>query len=436
MHWEQQIQYATRSDIGFRRRNNQDSCCVQICADAESWKKRGHLLMVADGMGGHAVGELASKIATDTLPHTFFKIKDLETPAALKVAIESANAAIYERGVQNLDFQRMGTTCSTLILSPQGAIIGHVGDSRVYRIRQERIDQLSFDHSLQWELLRQGKLKPEDIFLHEPRHVITRSLGPEADVKVDIEGPYAILPGDTYLLCSDGLTGHLTDTEIGTIARELPAGDACRLLVNLANLRGGSDNITVVIARIGELPDGATVEEDPEPHDPDTGLSWWWLFGFWGIAATFVTGVILAIMGWHIVGAITAAVAVVVFSDLVFRWWAQRSRPAARDARTSETVLWKSYRSATAKISDEFLNHLLSIELELQRAAMEEGWSINWSAHDDAYTKVKDRLNMRQPAKALHALAKAIDALMAGVHLHRKQMDRKAKWGRGVQPGS
>ena len=94
-------------------------------------------------------------------------------------------------------------------------------------------------------------MQPDDVFLQESRHVITRSLGPEPVVQVDVEGPYPVLPGDVYVLCSDGLTGHVQDAEIGIIARELPPQEACRLLVNLANLRGGSDNITVVAAHVG-----------------------------------------------------------------------------------------------------------------------------------------------------------------------------------------
>src|SRR5690606_6295768 len=175
----------------------------------------------------------------------------------------------------------------------KGAVIGHVGDSRVYRVRGDRIDQLSFDHSLQWELLRQGKMKPEEIFLHEPRHIITRSLGPEPEVKIDIEGPYPVLPGDTFVLCSDGLTGHVNDAEIGTIARELPPAEACRLLVNLANLRGGSDNITVLVTRVGELPPGIEPVPYEELPGESSAMSWGWLAGLWVIAIAFVAGVFL-----------------------------------------------------------------------------------------------------------------------------------------------
>src|SRR5690606_18834603 len=123
---------------------------------------------------------------------------------------------------------------------PEGAVVGHVGDSRLYRIRGERLEQLALDHSLQGELLRQGIRRREDNLLHAPRNVITRCLGPEPAGEVDIEGPLPVLPGDVYLLCSDGLTGLVSDEEIGMIGRTLAPADACRLLVNLANLRGGT----------------------------------------------------------------------------------------------------------------------------------------------------------------------------------------------------
>src|SRR5579862_271537 len=289
MRWEQPIRCASVSDIGFRRRNNQDSYAIRICSDQETWRQHGHLLMVADGMGGHAVGELASKIAADTVSHTFFKLRDLDAPEALKQSLETANATINQRGSLNRDFARMGTTCTTLVLCPKGAVIAHVGDSRAYRIRGDRIDQLTFDHSLHWEMIRQGKMRPEDVFMHESRHVITRSLGPEPVVLVDIEGPHAVLPGDVYVICSDGLTGHVQDAEIGIIARELPPQEACRLLVNLANLRGGSDNVTVVIGRVSGAPGTEPEDENPGPA-PGLGLGW--IITMWVIALLFAAGVI------------------------------------------------------------------------------------------------------------------------------------------------
>jgi protein phosphatase len=362
---------------------NQDSYVVQTCSDQEGWRRHGHLFLVADGMGGHAVGELASKIAADTIPHTFFKIRDRAVPAALRQAIEQANATIHERGTLNVDFERMGTTCTALVLGPQGAIIGHVGDSRVYRIRGERIEQLTFDHSLQWELLRQGRMRPEEIFLHEPRHVITRSLGPQANVQVDMEGPYPVLPGDVYVLCSDGLTGHVADSEIGTIARELPPGEACRLLVHLANLRGGSDNITVLVARVGSLPDGVSL--DPLEFAPrSAGGGWTWLAAMWAVAIVFVTGVSLALLGRWLAGTALAALGAAGALGLAVFWWKNRP-PSEHDDRLADTVVWSPYRTASSRLTPKFLSHLVAVESELQRTAVEEGWEIDRDRYQAAY---------------------------------------------------
>lgn len=437
MRWEQPIQYASLSDIGFRRQNNQDAFAVRVCSQAEQWRAHGHLFMIADGMGGHAVGELASKIAADTIPHTFFKTRQTDPGAALREAIEAANNTIHERGSHNRDFERMGTTCTSLVLCSEGAVIGHVGDSRVYRVRGDRIDQLSFDHSLQWELIRQGRMKPEDVFLQEPRHVITRSLGPEPSVQVDVEGPYAVLPGDVYVLCSDGLVSHVNDSEIGTIANELPAADACRLLVNLANLRGGSDNVTVVVVRVG----GTAGADDAAPEDDAPqrtgGLSWRWLIAVWLIVITFVLGVSLSLFGLFLEGLAAVALAAFAAVGIFALWLEKRPRsPAGKEGSSdlADTRIWRPYRTASAKFNRRFLSHLAAIESELQRAATDEGWTIDWDAHEEAYRKAKNSLNQREYAQAFGDFARVIDILMAGLHQFRKQASRDAKWGRPAIP--
>ncbi|HET6326870.1 MAG TPA: PP2C family serine/threonine-protein phosphatase [Planctomycetaceae bacterium] len=434
MRWDQPIRYASVSDIGFRRRNNQDSYAVRMCSDAEIWREHGHLLMVADGMGGHAVGELASKIAADTVCHTFYKIRNTEVPDALKQALETANAAINERGSLNRDFARMGTTCTALALCPQGAVIGHVGDSRLYRVRGDRIDQLTADHSVQWELMRQGRLRPDEVFLHESRHVITRSLGPEPVVQVDIEGPYAVLPGDVYLICSDGLTGHVQDAEIGIIASELPPPEACRMLVNLANLRGGSDNVTVVIARVANVA-GSDAEE--ETVAPMPGLGWGWIITIWCLALLFVAGVVSFLFD-HPVPGVCLLAAASFLGVGAFAYWLERRprRPRQTGEEGVETTVWRPYRSASARPSIAFLNHLASLEGELARAASEERWSIDWPAQQAARALARGSLEAKNYPKALSELAKVIDILMAGLLQHRKQIQRQSKWGKPTTPNA
>jgi PPM family protein phosphatase len=432
MRWDQPIRYASVSDIGFRRRNNQDSFAVRICSDAEIWREHGHLLMVADGMGGHAVGELASKIAADTICHTFFKLRNTDVPEALKESFETANAAINERGSLNRDFARMGTTGTALVLCSQGAVIAHVGDSRLYRIRGERIDQLTADHSVQWELMRQGRLRPDEVFLHESRHVITRSLGPEPVVQVDIEGPYAVLPGDVYLICSDGLTGHVQDAEIGIIARELPPPEACRMLVNLANLRGGSDNVTVVIARVAATPGGP---EEEEAHAPTGGLGLGWIITIWTLALIFVVGIICILFREHAVAGVYVAGAAAFAAVGVFAFWLERRpRDTSLGEAGVETTVWRPYRTASARSSVAFLNHLAALEGELARAASEERWAIDWPAQQAARALARSSLDSKNYSKALSELAKVIDILMAGLLQYRKQVQRQSKWGKPVTP--
>jgi serine/threonine protein phosphatase PrpC len=249
--WKEHLQYTAVSDIGMRRTSNQDSHAVELATDVEGWRRRGHLFLVADGMGAHAAGELASQLAADTIPHLYFKQLDLSAPDSLKQAVIDSNSEINRKGQANQDFHNMGTTCSVLTLLPQGAVIAHVGDSRIYRLRGGLLEQLTVDHSLVWELRAAGQSTPNsDIESMIPRNVITRSLGPYAEVNVDLEGPFPIEVNDTFLLCSDGLVGEVSDPEIAAILSSLPVDEAAQALVDLANLRGGPDNITIVVCQV------------------------------------------------------------------------------------------------------------------------------------------------------------------------------------------
>ena len=428
MRWEQTVEFAALSDIGFRRQNNEDSNTVLMAARSEVYQQFGHLFLVADGMGGHAVGELASKIAADTVPLAFQKARPDPFAEALKHAIEEANTVIHNRGEKNSDFRKMGTTCTTLVLSPQGALVGHIGDSRCYRIRGRRIDQLTFDHSLQWELIRQGKQRREDILLQQPRNVITRCLGPEPDVEVDIEGPYPVAPGDIYLLCSDGLTGLLTDPEIGLIARYLPPVEACRLLVDLANLRGGTDNVTVVIARVGDLPEGLSESSVPMLAVRPDRTSWGWFAAWCGWALLLAISIVLMISGRVVEGLLVLGGVLIGFGALIICGLRLKTLAGPSDDQ-EQTVLWRPHRSAEFKLSSEFLGMLAALEQTLQATALEEGWSIDWNDHKAAYEQASQALAAREFQAALLPLGKAIHVLMASIQEARRRMDRAVKWG-------
>ncbi len=239
----------------MRRANNQDSMACVPAATEERFQSHGHLFVVADGMGAHAAGELASEMATEKIAMHYFRSSVDDSAEALQRALVEANAAIYQRGQSNPEFHNMGTTASALALVPEGALVGHVGDSRVYRLRQGVFEQLTFDHSLVWEMEASALLSGGVVGEGIPRNVITRSLGPHESVEVDIEGPFPIEHGDRFLICSDGLTGLVEDPEIGVLLDCLPENLATRVLVDLANLRGGPDNITVIVVRVEGEPE-------------------------------------------------------------------------------------------------------------------------------------------------------------------------------------
>ena len=241
---------ASRSDTGRRRLRNEDAA---VCDPP--------LFAVADGMGGAQAGELASHLAATALAERERGIRGEEAVAEL---VQAANARVYRRAVEDPTAAGMGTTVTVALFDGDSGTIavGHVGDSRAYRIRNGMLEQLTADHSLVAELVRSGRLTPEQAAEHPHRSVITRALGTEARVDVDTFTMEA-QPGDLYLLCSDGLTTMVGDGEILAVAdgagREPEM--VARELVDAANRAGGEDNITVVVFEVEEgEPEVETVE--------------------------------------------------------------------------------------------------------------------------------------------------------------------------------
>jgi PPM family protein phosphatase len=244
---------ATRTDTGRQRNANEDSLFT-----------RPPLFVVADGMGGAQAGEVASNTAAESF--------DRELPAGppeqiLRQTIEAANRTIHERARNDPDLAGMGTTITAAIFDPESeeVAIGHVGDSRAYRLRGSRFERLTRDHSLVEEMRRKGQLTEAQAEDHPQRSIITRALGPEPEVEVDLQ-TVAAQPGDVFLLCSDGLTTMLGDEQIGRLlARATSMQSAVRALVDEANRAGGRDNITVVAFRLegdaapSASPEGATL---------------------------------------------------------------------------------------------------------------------------------------------------------------------------------
>lgn len=252
------VRQAAISDTGRVRAHNEDSYLL-----------REPLFAVADGMGGHEAGEVASAVSLGVLENA---IPDTEAPANwLTETLKMANSAVYDAGTQTGGMLRMGTTLTAAYVTDDSIWVGHVGDSRAYLIRDGEIAQLTDDHSLVGEWVRDGRLTVEEAALHPQRSVITRALGIEPDVEVDVS---RVTPrtGDRILLCSDGLTGELTDAEICRILTdEADPETAARRLVVTANEHGGEDNITVVVLEVLDAPD-VTFTEDSEqaPNAPDS----------------------------------------------------------------------------------------------------------------------------------------------------------------------
>ena len=235
---------AARTDVGIVRSGNEDN--YLMLAD------RG-IFIVADGMGGHAAGEVASEMAVRLISRdlgTVRGIPDEEVAERMRQAIRGANAAIYERTLTEHDKRGMGTTATALVLLPKRFLIGHVGDSRAYRLRDGRFEQLSKDHSYVQEQVDAGLLTPEQARVHPYSNVITRCVGANQDVIPDTYGG-DLRTGDVVLLASDGLTGMLEDEHIHKIL-EAPGGpqDWVDAMINDANRRGGLDNITAILVKI------------------------------------------------------------------------------------------------------------------------------------------------------------------------------------------
>ncbi len=250
------LRYAGNTHVGMKRQLNEDNLCV--VADQ-------NLYMVADGMGGHAHGEVASQMAVDTVANFFRETsqdEDVTWPYKmekgkryeenrLSAGIKLANLRIHEMGAQSSDKKGMGTTVVALFFAGNLAFTGHVGDSRIYRLREGAFEQITEDHSLLNDYIKMKDLTPQEIENFPHKNVIVRALGMKATVQVDVAHSEA-QDGDVFLLCSDGLNGMITDDDMHRILTRR-AGDlegAVNELIELANDNGGTDNITVVLVEV------------------------------------------------------------------------------------------------------------------------------------------------------------------------------------------
>jgi len=286
------------TDVGRVRDGNEDDFLEQ--AD------RLGLVAVADGMGGHRAGEVASATALEALRAA------VAAGQPLRKAIEGANDAVLEKSESDHELHGMGTTLTAGMLGTDGSLtVGHVGDSRAYLIRDGELSQITEDHSLVEEMVKGGELTPEQAEVHPQRSIITRALGIDPVVDVDLY-PIQLRAGDRVLLCSDGLTTMVRPEEIATIlGRELDPKRAAQLLVDAANAAGGEDNVTALILEAVEVPEEvavAPVVDDgrdaagrrgrpPKPRRrPGRTL---FRIAIWALPILLVLGVAFAVVGWY-----------------------------------------------------------------------------------------------------------------------------------------
>lgn len=239
------------TDIGLRRETNQDSYASWVAEDLGERDRRGVLLVVADGMGGARGGDVASRRAVETLVAAYRSAPGDDVLAALTQAVKEANRTVHGQSLSDPSLAGMGTTCTAAAVRGSDIFLAHVGDSRAYLVNSGSIRQLTRDHSLVAHLVEQQTLTPEEARVDPRRNLVTRSLGLIPDVEVDaVHIAAGLHPGDTLLLCSDGLHGSVTDEDLRRAVAGRDLGAACRDLVALANDAGGVDNITVVLARL------------------------------------------------------------------------------------------------------------------------------------------------------------------------------------------
>ena len=406
----------------MRRRNNQDSMATVLAETQEKWEQQGHMFIVADGMGAHAAGELASRLAAELIPHHYNKLLRLVPAEALVQAIAAANNEIFRRGQANPEFRNMGTTTSVLSILPEGAIVAHVGDSRVYRLRGNQLEQITFDHSLVWEMQATGEVSEDTLKSGViPKNVITRSLGPNPNVDIDLEGPFALRTGDRFLLCSDGLTGQVTDEELGVLMRVLPPQKAVQALVDLANLRGGPDNITVIIVEVmgteletkdlGFKRTASPVSKKVSRPFP-VGL------GVAGAVGVLAGAVLLVLQQWPL-AAISAAIGII---SLIIGF--VRRGGLKFDSEFSGDRYGKGpHRKYVIKADSGFVDRLAGTIQALRDAAQDNKWKIDWDDINSQQEKGRAAEKSNDKSLAIQIYATIIVEIM---NQARKRRDEKS----------
>jgi len=245
------IEVAGLSDLGCQRENNEDGYAYWEPASDEQFELKGRLAVVADGMGGHEGGQEASRIALEAIQETYVAASGSDPQAFLAAGFHEAHQRIHQYATEHVQLKGMGTTATAIAVRGASLYYAHVGDSRLYLVRGEKISRLTHDHSYVGRLVEDGILTAEEAEVHPQRNILTAALGVGLEVSPDAPvQPVPLSPGDTLVLCTDGLWGLLGDSEIRGIATTNQPRAACPALIKMAKDRGGPDNITVQVLRV------------------------------------------------------------------------------------------------------------------------------------------------------------------------------------------
>ena len=245
------IEVSVQSDIGCQRQNNEDSFGYWEPEDDQQFLRKGRLAVVADGMGGYEGGQEASRLAVETLVEVYRDFGGDDPQAALVEALQTAHEQIRQYSFAHPELRGMGTTCTAAAIVQDSLYYVHVGDTRLYLIRDGQITRVTRDHSYVGRLVESGMISPEEAENHPQRNILTAALGTNPDLIMDSPGrPEPLRPEDVLLICSDGLWGQVRDSEILDAVENKSAEQTGRKLIELARERGGPDNITVEVLRL------------------------------------------------------------------------------------------------------------------------------------------------------------------------------------------
>ena len=249
------IRVVIKTDLGNVRTNNEDAASFFRMAEENLLREKGYLLIVADGMGGHLAGEVASKMAVEIISEEYFKpTNENNKEKTLTRAFSTANKKIFDLASANEQYRGMGTTCTALVVIAKTIYFAHAGDSRAYLYKDKRITRITEDHTYVQELVNNGDITSEQAETHPQRNILTNAMGTKPSLRVDTGKCHVSFDeNDRLMLCSDGLYDYLTDDEIAAVMDKESLQDVADHFINEAKKRGGKDNITVVLAELSPV---------------------------------------------------------------------------------------------------------------------------------------------------------------------------------------